>query len=65
MATTVQVREKTLQLLSQLKKEMGLKSYDELINRLIAQKGIPTSMFGSNKKLKPFTDRDEAEFHEL
>ncbi len=66
MATTVQVSEKTLQILNRLKEETGLKSHDEVIRELIAERRkIPRSMFGSNPRLRPLTSRDEAEFHEL
>jgi len=66
MATTVQVSEKTLQILNKLKEETGLKSYDEVIRELIVKTSkIPRSMFGSNPKLTPFSARDEAESHEL
>ncbi len=66
MATTVQVSDKTLQILNKLKSEAGLKSHDELIRELIAERRkLPRSMFGSNPKLRPFSARDEAESHEL
>ena len=66
MPTTVQVDEKTLQMLNTVKKEMKAKSHDEVIKTLIIErKKIPCSMFGSNRKLKPFSKKDEAEFHEL
>ena len=66
MATTVQVSDKTLQILNKLKDETGLKSHDEVIRELIAErKKLPKSMFGSNPKLRPFSARDEAESHEL
>ena len=64
--TTVQVDEKTLQMLNKLKEEMKARSHDEVIKKLVTErKKIPCSMFGSNRKLKPFSERDEAEFHEL
>jgi len=64
--TTVQVDEKTLQMLNRLKEEMKARSHDEVIKTLISErKKIPRSMFGSNRKLKPFSVEDEAEFHEL
>jgi predicted CopG family antitoxin len=64
--TTVQVAEKTLQMLNKLKEEMSARSYDEVIRALISErKGIPRSMFGANRKLKSFSEEDEAEFHEL
>jgi len=64
--TTVQVDEKTLQILNKLKKEIGARSHDEVIRRLISErKKIPSSMFGSNPKLRSFSREDEADFHEL
>jgi predicted CopG family antitoxin len=64
--TTVQVAEKTLQMLNELKKEVGARSHDEVIRMLISErKKIPRSMFGSNPNLRPFSRKDEAEFHEL
>ena len=66
LTTTVQVSEKTLQLLNKLKEEIGVRSLDHVIRDLISErKKIPRSMFGSNPKLKPFTAREEAESHEL
>jgi hypothetical protein len=66
MPTTVQVNEKTLQMLNKIKKEMKARSHDEVIKTLIIErKTIPCSMFGSNPKLKSFSRKDEAEFHEL
>jgi len=66
LATTVQVSDKTLQILNKLKDETGLKSHDEVIRELIAERRkLPKSMFGSNPKLRPFSVRDEAESHEL
>jgi len=64
--TTVQVDEKTLQMLNKIKKEMKARSHDEVIKALISErKRIPCSMFGSNRKLNSFSEQDEAEFHEL
>jgi hypothetical protein len=66
LPTTVQVDEKTLQMLNKIKKEMNASSHDQVIKTLILErKKIPCSMFGSNRKLKPFSERDEAEFHDL
>ena len=66
LATTVQVDEKTLQMLNEAKKEMKAKSHDEVIKRLLTErKKIPRSMFGSNPKLSSFTEEDRAQFHEL
>lgn len=64
--TTVQVSEKTLQMLNKLKAEMRARSHDEVIMTLILEKeGIPKSMFGSNRRLRSFSPEDEAELHEL
>ena len=66
MTTSVQVSERTLQLLNKLKQDKGLKSLDQVIRELVAERGkIPKSMFGSNPKLRSFTAKDEAEAHEL
>jgi hypothetical protein len=66
MTTTIQVSRKTRQLLDALKRRLSAKSYDEVIQKLMIEKlEIPTSMFGSNPKLSSFTEKEEAEFHEL
>ncbi len=66
MPTTVQVNEKTLQMLNKIKKEMNAKSHDEVIKKLIIERSkIPCSLFGSNRNLSSFTQEDEAEFNEL
>ncbi|MDW8033644.1 MAG: hypothetical protein RMI79_01640 [Nitrososphaerota archaeon] len=66
MATTIQVSRKTKQLLDALKRRLSAKSYDEALQKIIAEKmGIPTSMFGVNPKLSRFKEEEEAELHEL
>jgi len=66
LATTVQVDEKTLQMLNRAKKEMHAKSHNEVIKKLLTQqRKTPRSMFGSNPKLDSFTAEDEADSHEL
>jgi hypothetical protein len=66
LPTTVQVDEKTLQMLNKIKKETNAASHDQVIKALILErKNIPCSMFGSNRKLTSFTKKDEAEFHDL
>ena len=53
-------------MLEQLKKKYHAKSMDETLRRLISNaESIPDSLFGSHPKMKPFTSRDEARFHEL
>ncbi|MBI4440022.1 hypothetical protein HY638_03545 [Candidatus Woesearchaeota archaeon] len=66
MATTIAVRESTAQLLSRVKREMGVGSIDEAIVKLLhkAEK-IPSSRFGSQPKLKKFVEGERARFHEL
>ena len=66
MTTTVQVSEKTLQILNRLKKETGVKSLDQVIRELIGERSkIVRSMFGSNPRLRPFSRKGRAESHEL
>lgn len=64
--TTVEVKRNTARMLEQLKKKYHSKSMDETLRRLISRaENIPDSMFGSHPRMKPFTRRDEAKFHEL
>ncbi len=66
LTTCVQVSDRTLQLLNKLKQETGLKSLDQVIRELVAERGgIPKSVFGSNPKLRSFTAKDKAESHKL
>jgi predicted CopG family antitoxin len=62
METTIQVKEPTLQILKKIKAELGLKTYDEVINRLIKKR---KSMFGAHPQISEFKEEDEAEFHGL
>ena len=52
METTIQVEKSTVQRLKMLKQDMGLKSYNEVILRIMPKK-VPESMFGSAPWLKP------------
>ncbi len=62
MATTVQVQEQTRRLLDKLKREMGLSSYDEVINRLVrVRTGVPQSLFGAYKGSHHYIREAEAE----
>jgi hypothetical protein len=66
MSTTIQTSRKTAQLLRELMKKTGAKSYDEIITALVHEKfDMPKSLFGSNPKLRPFTEKDEMESHAL
>jgi hypothetical protein len=44
-----------------IKKETNAKSHDEVIKALKSEREkIPSSMFGSNRKLNSFSEQDEA-----
>jgi len=61
--TTIQVKRRNLKLLEALKKRMGLKSYDEVIERLLEEKvGLPSDMFGIDRgRISRFTEKDRLE----
>ncbi|MGB9914264.1 MAG: hypothetical protein ACPLIG_00910 [Candidatus Bathyarchaeales archaeon] len=64
MPTTFKVDKKNLQMLTKIKKEM--KNNDEVIKKLISKRQkIPSSMFGSNRKLALFSAADETRSHKL
>ena len=66
MSTTIQTTKKTAQLLKELMKKTGAKSYDEVIASMAREKlKVPKSMFGSNPRLGHFAEKDELESHEL
>jgi pyridoxal/pyridoxine/pyridoxamine kinase len=66
MSTTIQTSKKTAQLLRELMKKTGARNYDEIIAAMAREKlKVPKSMFGSNPKLKAFTEGEESHFHEL
>ena len=63
MPTTVQVSEKSFQMLNKLKAEMRVRSHDEVIKMFIFEReGIPSFMFGSNRRLRPFSPNDEVDY---
>ncbi|MDV3243572.1 MAG: hypothetical protein LYZ66_00185 [Nitrososphaerales archaeon] len=65
MPTTIQVKETTRKMLDDLKKEKGLRSYDEVISGLIMPKtGVPASLFGACNGSRTFV-REEGEEHEF
>lgn len=65
MATTIQLHEHTVQLLKELKRKFGTRSYDEVVNRLIFRHSkMPKSMFGSNPRLTPFREDDRIKLRE-
>ena len=63
MATTIQVSEKTRQMLEMVKRAAGTKTLDEALQRMLEEKtNVPASMFGRLKgKLKPFTRKERRE----
>lgn len=65
MTTTVQVSDEVKEQMERLKQGWGLKSYDEVIRRMIRnQTGRPESLFGAARGSKPFVREPEDE-HEL
>jgi predicted CopG family antitoxin len=55
MVTTIQVHRDLLKVLDQLKKEMNLRSYEEVIRLLLErEKRIERSHFSTLPRLKPF-----------
>lgn len=66
MSTTIAVKESTLQLLTKVKEKMNADSLDETIIMVLQKvEKIPSSRFGSQPKLKPFTEKERANSHEL
>lgn len=57
------MKRRNLRLLEALKKRMGVKSYDEVIERLLEEKtNIPADMFGVDKgRISKFTEKDRLE----
>lgn len=66
MVTTIAVKDSTLQLLNKVKREIDANSLDETILKLLQKvENIPASRFGSQPKLKQFTEKERARFHGL
>jgi predicted CopG family antitoxin len=62
MTTTVQVRDETRRVLETLKKQMGLRSYDDVIIRLAKSKAaVPDSLFGACRGSRRFVREREDE----
>jgi predicted CopG family antitoxin len=65
MTTTVQVSDQVRRQMEKLKAEWGLKSYDEVIKRMIrTQTGRPESLFGIARGSRTFA-RDSEDEHEF
>lgn len=66
MVTTIAVKESTLQMLTQIKKKTGADSLDETIVKVMQKAGdMPSTRFGSQPKLKRFSESERAHFHGL
>jgi predicted CopG family antitoxin len=50
MVTTIQIGEKTMEMLKKLKERHNAQSYDETINKIVIEKTKEKSMGGSLKK---------------
>lgn len=60
---TVALKERTFEMLVDLKKETDAKTFEEVIIRLFeGAKKVPGNMFGADRKMRPFTEKEEAEF---
>ncbi len=60
---TIALKEKTFELINDLKKKKGVSSFDKLIiNLIMKEEGVKDSMFGALKgKTKPFTRKEREE----
>ena len=63
MATTIQVSKKTRQMIEMAKKQIGAKSIDEALEKVLEEQlNIPKSMFGKFRgKMKSFTRKERLE----
>lgn len=60
---TVALKERTFEMLVDLKKETDARTFEEVIVKLFEKsKKVPGNMFGIDRKMKPFTAEEEAEF---
>ncbi|MBU0757816.1 MAG: hypothetical protein KKF44_07120 [Nanoarchaeota archaeon] len=67
MATTIQVKDTTLQMLKDLKEKENAKTYDEVISNIVKEKmNVKESMFGTlkGKKFKWNKETDRLKFRE-
>lgn len=66
MATTIAVRESTVQLLTRLKEKMNAESLDKTIVKILQKiEKVPVSRFGSQPQMRKFHEKERARFHEL
>lgn len=59
MVTTIQVNERTLELLKKLKQELHAKSYEEAITKVVVQRSKGKSLAGSLGKIYGKMSRKE------
>jgi len=66
MPRTIQVRDETYRALEKLKRRLGARSFDEVIEKLVLRElGLPEDMFGVDRgKVSPFSERDRMEDRE-
>ena len=66
MPKTIQVRDETYRALERLKRKMKVKTFDEVIERLILKElDLPSDMFGVDRgTISPFTEKDRIEDRE-
>jgi len=66
MPKTIQVRDETYRALERLKRKMKVKTFDEVIERLILKElDLPSDMFGVDRGIiSPFTEKDRIEDRE-
>ncbi len=58
---TIAIKEKTFQVLEELKKRINARSFDELLEKTIVKKEVPNSMFGSLKNIDSFSKKERKE----
>lgn len=62
---TIAIKEKTFQMLEDLKRKKKANSFDELIIKVVIEPNMPNSMFGSLKgKTKSFIEKERREMWE-
>ena len=65
MATTIQIRESTKQMLDRIKETEHVQTFDDVIVELAKNKlKVPKSLFGKGK-ISKFKKEDRMSFHEL
>jgi len=66
VATTIQVKDKTIRLLDALKRATGARSYDEAICALLEEKfKLPGEMFGADRgRVSSFREEERLEDRE-